>query len=183
MLDWLQYMGVVSDVLTLDKGKLGHELRVSVGEGGILCDLTHVGVGVSQVVPIVVSALLADEGSTLIFEQPELHLHPRVQSRLADFFLSMAHLQKQCIIETHSEHLIDRLRLRAAASEDESVANGIKICFVEAVNGHSKYTPLEVTQYGTIKNWPRGFFDESEESASQLLRARMEKRSRQRASR
>jgi predicted ATPase len=78
VLDWLDYMGVASDIKTVDKGKLGYELKVVTGNSGALHDLTHVGVGVSQVLPILVQSLLAEKGSTLIFEQPELGLHPRV---------------------------------------------------------------------------------------------------------
>lgn len=109
--DWLSYLGVVEEVSTTDKGKLGHELRVSTDKQNSenLHDLTHVGVGVSQVLPILVLSLLAPKHSTLIFEQPELHLHPRVQSRLADFFVSLNLLGKQCIVETHSEYIINRL--------------------------------------------------------------------------
>ena len=81
VLAWVEYMGVAQDLRTVDKGKLGHELKVSTGQNESLHDLTHVGVGVSQVLPILVLSLLAESGSTLVFEQPELHLHPRVQTR------------------------------------------------------------------------------------------------------
>jgi predicted ATPase len=59
-----------------------------------------------------VAALLAPEGSSLLLEQPEWHLHPSVQTKLADFFLSLTMMGKQCIIETHSEHIVNRLQLR-----------------------------------------------------------------------
>jgi predicted ATPase len=176
VLDWLSYMGVVSDVSTTDRGKLGHELKVAADDSKCLRDLTHVGVGVSQVLPIVVCSLLAERGSTLIFEQPELHLHPRVQSRLADFFLSMIFLGKQCIVETHSEHLINKLRQQVASSS-EPIAQKIKIYFVEFANGTSTYRPVEITSSGNIREWPKGFFDEGEELATEILRAGIAKRS------
>jgi hypothetical protein len=178
VLDWLQYMGVVSNVKTHDMGKLGHELKVATNNADCLRDLTHVGVGVSQVLPIVVMALLAERGSTLIFEQPELHLHPRVQSRLADFFLSMILLGKQCIVETHSEHFISKLRHRVASSEQEGLASKIVVYFVESIDGRSQYKPVEITNTGGIRNWPPGFFDEGEELASEILKAALTKRSR-----
>ncbi|HUJ30544.1 MAG TPA: DUF3696 domain-containing protein [Candidatus Acidoferrum sp.] len=178
VLDWLEYMGIVTDVKTSDLGKLGHELKVATGENMCLRDLTHVGVGVSQVLPIVVLALLADRGSTLIFEQPELHLHPRVQSRLADFFLSMMLLGKQCIVETHSEHLINKLRQHVASSDQPEMANNIVMYFVEATSGKSTYRRVEITPSGTIKDWPKGFFDEGEELAAEILKAGIAKRNR-----
>ena len=176
VLAWVNYMGVAQNVQTIDKGKLGHELKVSTDRSDALHDLTHVGVGVSQVLPILVLSLLADSGSTLIFEQPELHLHPRVQTRLADFFMSLVLLDKQCVVETHSEYLINRLRYLAATSAGKTVSEKVGLFFVEKVKGHSVYRDIKINQYGVIRNWPSGFFDESEAIAADVLRAGMEKR-------
>lgn len=176
VLDWLKYMGVVSNVETNDKGKLGHELKVSVNEDMKWHDLTHVGVGVSQVLPILVLSLLANKGSTLIFEQPELHLHPKVQTRLADFFVSMSNLGKQCIVETHSEYLINRLRYRTVVSQDSNFTNNIILYFVEKEKGHSKYKAIRINKFGVIEEWPKGFFDENEEMSASILKAAMAKR-------
>lgn len=182
VLDWLEYMGVASRVETIDKGKLGHELKVATHENEPLHDLTHVGVGVSQVLPILVLSLLADQGSTLIFEQPELHLHPRVQTRLADFFVSMTMLQKQCIVETHSEYLINRLRYRSAISDGDEVSRDVIMYFVEKEKGHSTYRPIRINRFGVIEDWPKGFFDENEENAAAILKAGMEKRKKENTS-
>jgi predicted ATPase len=176
VLDWLNYMGVASDVKTFDKGKLGHELKVATVGSDSLHDLTYVGVGVSQILPILVQSLLAEKGSTLIFEQPELHLHPRVQTRLADFFISMTMLKKQCIVETHSEYLINRLRYQAAASEGEHISNNILMYFVEKESGQSTYRIVKLNKYGVLENWPKGFFDENEENSRAILKAAMDKR-------
>ncbi|MDR2387078.1 MAG: AAA family ATPase, partial [Deltaproteobacteria bacterium] len=114
VIDWLQYMGIADTVNTIDKGNWGHELKVRIPHSADQHGLNHVGVGVSQVLPILLMGLLANQNSILVIEQPELHLHPKVQSLLGDFFLSMALSDKQCIVETHSEALIDRLRYRIA---------------------------------------------------------------------
>ncbi|MDM8525769.1 DUF3696 domain-containing protein [Desulfococcaceae bacterium HSG8] len=176
VLDWLDYMGVVSNVKTADMGNAGVELKVTLDDV-FWHDLIHVGIGVSQVLPIVVSALLAEKGTTLIFEQPELHLHPRVQTRLADFFLSMAILKKQCIVETHSEYLINRLRYRSVIAEGDQVSDELVIFFVERKEGRSTYREIKINEFGVIRNWPRGFFDENEENAANTLKAAMKKRS------
>jgi predicted ATPase len=176
VLDWLRYMGIADDVRTADLGKLGHELKVAAGTGDVVHDLTHVGVGVSQVLPILVLALLAESGSTLIFEQPELHLHPRVQTRLADFFVSLSALGKQCLVETHSEYLINRLRFRAAVSDDDTVSRDTLLYFVEREKGRSHYRPIRINQYGVINEWPAGFFDETEDLAASILEAGAGKR-------
>ena len=174
--DWLSYMGVVHDLETTDKGKHGHELRVATTGSDALHDLTHVGVGVSQVLPILVLSLLARPDSTLIFEQPELHLHPRVQTRLADFFIAMSMLGKQCIVETHSEYLINRLRYLSAIGKGKDISDRVILYFVEKNGTHSCYRPIRINEFGVIPDWPKGFFDENEENAAALLRAAMEKR-------
>lgn len=172
--DWLEYLGIANKVESEDKGKLGHELTIATNDSGQLHDLTHVGVGVSQALPIVVLSLLAEKGSTLIFEQPELHLHPRVQSRLADFFMSLIFAGKQCIVETHSEYLISRLRLLSAKAEGALVSENIGIFFVEKHGAQSIYRKVKVTESGAINNWPEGFFDEAEQNATELIEAQIQ---------
>ncbi len=179
--DWLKYLGVAETAHSVDKGKLGHELKVSLTEGGPNHDLTHVGVGVSQVLPILVMSLLADRDTTLIFEQPELHLHPKVQTRLADFFLSIVLTAKQCLIETHSEYLINRLRYRAAAEDKTNrVSNNLKVYFVEKSGGSSTFREVKVNEYGAILDWPEGFFDQSQSESEAILRAAAAKKKLQR---
>ena len=174
--DWLKYIGVVENLATRDRGKFGHELRVATAGVERLHDLMHVGVGVSQVLPIVVMCLLAPRDTTLIFEQPELHLHPRVQTLLADFFVSAALTGKQCLIETHSEYLINRLRVQIATAPADSVGALVQIYFVQKREGTSHFTPVQVNQYGAIPDWPEGFFEESQREAEQLLMAELLKR-------
>ena len=152
-------------------------------------DLTQVGVGVSQVLPILAMGLISNPDDfresdpkialrggyemTLVFEQPELHLHPKVQSLLGDFFLSLALCGRQCIIETHSEYLINRLRYRlAGASPESDIDQMIKIHFFEKESGESKVREVEVNEYGAIVNWPEGFFDQSVHQAEENIACR-----------
>lgn len=177
VIDWLQYLGVASSVKSRDQGKLGYELKVGLANSDSTYDLTHVGVGVSQVLPILVMCLLADTDSTLVFEQPELHLHPKVQTLLGDFFLSMALCNKQCIVETHSEYFIDRLRFRIAAASSENELNSqTKIYFVEKPDQASSFREVVINEYGAISDWPEGFFDQSQQEAEEILRAAAMKR-------
>ena len=139
--------------------------------------MTQVGVGVSQVLPILVSGLLAESGTTLIFEQPELHLHPKVQSRLADFFLSMTQLGKQCLVETHSEHIINRIRLRIAeGSVGSPWHEAAKMYFVENKNDSSTFREIKIDECGSIPVWPEGFFDENESTVDKITKAAFKKR-------
>lgn len=181
VVEWLSYLGVAEEVATSDEGVFGNRLRVMTEGSGAMHDLTNVGVGVSQVLPIVVMALLAPKAALLIFEQPELHLHPKVQARLADFFLALALDGKQTIAETHSEYLVDRLRLRIALSEGETVNEYVNILFSHKTAGQTNLIPIEVTEYGAIVNWPEDFFDQSQNDVSRILNAASAKRRARRA--
>ena len=134
--------------------------------------------------PILLMCLLADTDSTLVFEQPELHLHPSVQTLLGDFFLSIALCSKQCIVETHSEYFIDRLRFRIAAASLENELNSqAKIYFVEKPSRDSSFREVVINEYGAIAEWPDGFFDQSQQQAEKILTAAAKKRKSSRRSR
>lgn len=166
--EWLSYMGVITDFQTFDKGKLGYELQVKTNKSDKMQDLTHVGVGVSQILPIVVMALLSDNDDILVFEQPELHLHPKVQSRLTDFFLALS-ATRQLIVETHSEYLINRLRLRIVQSRDNSINNTSTILFVNKSSEGSQFQKVDITSFGSIVDWPNDFFDQTDTEVENIL--------------
>jgi len=179
--DWMEYLGVASNVITNDRGKLGHELKVTTEGISKPHDLTHVGVGASQVLPILVMCLITNPDTTVIIEQPELHLHPKVQSNLADFFISISQLNKQLIIETHSEHIINRLRYRAVSAKPENaIHDKINIFFVSRDKDSSNFKPVNINEYGAILDWPEGFFDQSQHEAEDILKAAIEKNRKER---
>jgi predicted ATPase len=176
VIDWLTYVGVAVGFTAHDRGVFGHQLRVRTADGNEFHDLTNVGVGVSQVLPIIVGSLLAPRGSCLIFEQPELHLHPKVQARLADFFLALGFGGKQCLLETHSEYLVDRLRLRIAQASGDDVAKQVRIFFTEKAGGVTSCTPVEISNYGAALKWPKDFFDQSQREIESIVQAASAKR-------
>lgn len=161
VVDWLGYLGVADKIESKDSAQFGHQLHVCMSQRNNSHDMTQVGVGVSQVLPIIVAGLLAEADTTLIIEQPELHLHPKVQSRLADFFLSLTLLGKQCLVETHSEHIINRIRLRIAeGSKSSPWQEATKVYFVEKKESCSSFREVSINEYGAIQDWPKGFFEE-----------------------
>lgn len=172
--EWLTYLGVATDVSVSDKGNLGYELKVKTPTDNTHRDLTNVGVGVSQILPVLITVLLAKPGSVVLLEQPELHLHPRVQSLLCDFFLCAARQGKQLIVETHSEHIIERLRLRVAQETDPDILNDAIIYFFGSDDEGVR--KVELSEYGAVLDWPRGFFDESSNQTSEILDASMKKK-------
>ena len=119
--------------------------------------LTDVGVGVSQVLPVLVLLFYVPSGSTVIMEQPEIHLHPSVQSELADVILMASSARNiQVIVESHSEHMLRRFQ-RRVAEENVSVED-IRLYFTSMLNGAAQLSDLNLNEWGEIQNWPENFF-------------------------
>lgn len=136
------------------------------------CDI---GVGVSQVIPVIVSALAGD-GNLIAIEQPELHLHPAIQSRIADLFLyaALEAANKSFILESHSEHLMLRLLRRIRETYEEGEADveylgairpsDISVYYVNATDTETEMIHLRVSEEGDfLDRWPNGFFEERRE--------------------
>lgn len=177
--EWLSYLGIIHDFQTNDKGKLGYELSVKLSKNDKWQDLTHVGVGVSQVLPIVLMFLISNQDDVLIFEQPELHLHPQVQSKLCDLFIAMAKADRQCIIETHSEYMINRLRLRIVQEKDTFVKDNTSLYFINKSDGLSDFQNVVINKYGTVMDWPQDFFDQTDREIESILYEAGKKRKRE----
>jgi len=97
-----------------------------------------------------------------------------MQTRIADFFHALSSGGVQCIVETHSEHIINRLRYRAvSASADQSTEDqgSVLIHFAEQDHDGTHYRELTINEYGVIEDWPSGFFDEAEIESSLILQA------------
>jgi predicted ATPase len=96
-----------------------------------------------------------------IAEQPEIHLNPRLQYLLADLLVEMANSDHRVIVETHSEHLL--LRLRRLVADGKIKHDKVAIYFVEKMDGVSRVRPIDLKGNGHIppETWPKGFFEES----------------------
>ena len=159
ILEWLQRLDLIDDyrIEPDQKEKGRYELYVTKYKGGPEVHLTDVGFGVSQVLPVLVLCYYAREGSILILEQPEAHLHPKVQSELADVLIDVVKNRNiQIILESHSEHLLHRLTRRIA--EEEISADDTALYSCQINEGVSEIEPLEMDKFGNISNWPQNFF-------------------------
>jgi predicted ATPase len=158
---WLRHLGVADHVSTREAAVPGVSWMVRAGPMTRDRPLQAVGVGVSQVLPILVAGLLAPEGTILIMEQPELHLHERPQARLGDFFYGLTRVGKQVFVETHSAVLINQLRYLMVKRGQEA-REAIAIYFVnQDQQGDAHFDPIRISRGGAVENWPDGFFDES----------------------
>lgn len=124
-------------------------------------NIANVGFGASQILPLIVQALVSPKDSLTIAEQPEIHLNPRLQCVLADLFAFMAKRDQRIIVETHSEHLLLRLRLLIANKTLKS--EDIAIYFIEKESGTSTIKPIKIENDGHINNneWSKDFFEDS----------------------
>ena len=137
--------------------------------------ITDVGFGVSQILPVLVLCYYAPKGSTLILEQPEIHLHPAAQAGLADVFIEVIKNRNiQIIIESHSEHLLHRLQRRIA--EGELPSDQAALYFTKIENGRSNLQPLRLDLFGNITNWPAGFFGDPMGDLVAMTEAEMRRR-------
>ncbi|MDZ8201865.1 AAA family ATPase [Microbacterium sp. SSW1-59] len=170
--EWLTYLEIGENVAARSRGKLGvgFDLRL----GGSVRDLTSVGVGVSQALPLLVGLLSAPHDSIFIVEQPELHLHPAVQARLADFLL-LARPDVALVIETHSEAFITRVRRRAA--EGTIGIEDVDITFVEPRENGSEARTLQLSEFGDLSEWPTGFLSSAEEDVRAILKMNIQRSS------
>lgn len=131
--------------------------------------LKHVGFGISQVLPILLEGIRMDKHDTLILEQPEIHLHPDLQMRLADLFIGMGLSKRNSIIETHSEHIVNRIVRRIVEDSEDKIGKLIGIYFVKMDKDGLILEEINIGKEG-IKNWPKDFFDEAMKEQSAILR-------------
>lgn len=160
-----------------ERGRL--VMRTESGLDLAPCDL---GEGITWVVPVIAAALAdLDEAQCrmVVVEQPELHIHPRMQVELGDLFIRASEKasesdtdRRQFLIETHSEHLVLRILRRVRETADEELPEGAPAAFpstavvihVGQANGSVKLTPLRISDEGRfLDRWPDGFFVERRE--------------------
>ena len=130
---------------------------------------SDIGVGISQILPVVVAALDPDRPGITAIEQPELHVHPKIQVELGDLFAQRIDQGGVFLIETHSEHLMLRLLRRIEETHGEELPEGkpslkpdqVSVVFLEQVGSEVRATRLRIDETGEFKDrWPQGFFDE-----------------------
>lgn len=157
------------DVSALETGTGGHAVGDLVAllltdlRSGAVVSTADVGFGISQVLPVIVQ-LLANRRTVVAIEQPEIHLHPGLQTRFADLLIESSKEEgaaNQVIVETHSEHLM--LRLQRRIREGELDSSDVSVLYVD---WNEDETAAEVIQLplapdGSFKRaWPNGFFAE-----------------------
>lgn len=174
----------------LDIKDVGNGLYSLVVSGnGESDNIMDVGYGISQVLPIVTQLFINKNNNggdrpviyrrrkTVIFEQPEIHLHPAAQAQLADLFVDCVSNRKgtvdRILIETHSEHLIRKLQVLVADPDVAIQSDQVAIYYVDKdESGNSFIEEMKLCENGQFeKPWPSGFFDKNYELTRLLMRA------------
>jgi predicted ATPase len=159
---WLRAIGLIStfSVAAVSEDNQIFQVKVRRVEGGPEVLITDVGFGVSQILPVIVLCFYAPEGSTILLEQPEIHLHPSVQAGLADVLIDAVQRRNvQLIIESHSEHFVRRIQRRIA--EQKLRSSDVALYFCTNSEEGSELTSLDVDTLGNITNWPIDFFGDT----------------------
>jgi len=173
--EWLDLMNikgfkseVINEIVYLNlNSSSASKTRVSIAD---------VGFGVSQIFPILLEGLRMPQRNTLLLEQPEIHLHPNLQMQLSDYFIALALSGKKVMVETHSDHIINRLVRRIVEDETGELKKLIGIYFISATDLGSVYEEVCIDESFGVTNWPVDFFDQTALEQEKILKAGIKKR-------
>lgn len=161
---WCDYLNIEHITLPDNNEKNIETLKMEIGNSNFV----DVGFGVSQILPILTTCLLMKWHETLILQQPEIHLHPKMQMNFADFLLSSAYTGRNLIIETHSDHIINRLLRRII--ENPKLKNKVKFYFIDK-NQYPIVTSIEVDEVRGFVNAPDDFFSQFGSESAKIFNA------------
>ena len=174
---WLRELRLIQDfrLESIAEGANVYRAKIKTSGSTATTSLTDVGFGISQVLPVLVLLYYVPERSTVLMEQPEIHLHPAVQSGLADVMLNVAEARNvQVIVESHSEHFMRRLQRRVA--EGTASAEDVKLYFVSSIRGRARASDLLLNEWGEIENWPDKFFGDEMGEIAAITEASLKRR-------
>lgn len=146
-------------------------LMLNRAKGSTKVNVADTGFGLSQILPLIVQGYVSPPGATLLAEQPEIHLNPKLQSVLGDLLVDIALRGVKVVLETHSEHLI--LRIRRLIAEKRISAAQIGLYYVERDMNESTARRIPLDDVGHIESseWPKGFFEDGLSEALALAGA------------
>lgn len=166
---WMNYImdGVQLSIDGKKKNDSVLKLKMTMRKGDKPFNSLNCGFGYRYVLPIIIAALTKQSGS-LFIENPEAHLHPKAQSRLVEMLCQeLSGKGVQVFIETHSEHIINGMRLNALRAACPMKYSDVSMYFFDK---DYSCTDISMDQDGQMSNWPKGFFDQQEEDLSEILK-------------
>ncbi len=133
---------------------------------------TNIGFGISYVLPILVTGLIAKKGSFMIVENPEAHLHPSAQSKIGRFLAMVANSGVNVIVETHSDHFVNGIQIATALKEIDKDLVTINYFSQEEYSEQPNVESITINEKGELSNWPKGFFDQTQVDFAELFKIR-----------
>ena len=168
---WLGRSGIADSVAIRDIASRFFEIQIKHPSSDLPQNIADVGFGVSQVLPVLVGGMNCEANTSFLVEEPEIHLHPRAQAELGDFFVNLKERNVQVIAETHSEHLV--LRLLQAVAQGKLNPSDVIFYSISTNRNGCNAEKVEVDSKGMfVGGWPQGFFPERLEEAKKLALAR-----------
>ncbi|MDR2117923.1 MAG: DUF3696 domain-containing protein [Tannerellaceae bacterium] len=132
----------------------------------------NIGFGISYVLPVLVTGLIAREGSFMIVENPEAHLHPSAQSKIGRFLAKVANTGVKIIVETHSDHVINGIQVAVAQKEINPEFVTVNFFNQTESSGQPDLKSISVNGKGELSSWPKGFFDQTQIDFAELFKIR-----------
>jgi predicted ATPase len=168
-MEWLGYIleGAKIDIRGKDTESSVLYMLLNNKQNSYAYKPVNVGFGYSYILPLVITGLIAKPGEIIMIENPEAHLHPRAQSRIAEFFALVASSGVQVFIESHSEHILNGFRVSTLKPNIPLTNNDLAIHYF---NENFESEKLMVDEKGKIENWPTGFFDQEENDLADLFK-------------
>lgn len=161
--------------VTIDAKKIGRMLaQITVSQSAAKSDMlsTNIGFGISYVLPIIVTGLIAKKSTVFVVENPEAHLHPKGQSNIGYFLGKVADADVKVIVETHSEHLINGMR-RALMESKKITPYEANIYFFNGLKDSKlDVETIKIDEYGNFSNFPLDFFDQVNQDIGSLFHLR-----------
>ena len=144
------------------KGKDSGLFQVQIREfsdkmKGLQRNLIDVGYGVSQILPVIIELLHKDATPMFLFQQPEVHLHPSAQAALGSFFCKTASWNRQIIVETHSDYLLNRIRMDVCEGKGQLKPDDVSILFFERAGLDVRIHSIRIDDNGNIVDQPPGY--------------------------
>lgn len=167
---WMQLIFPDITVHVSATGNTKCQVMVNNENLGVKNIATNVGFGISYVLPILVTCLLAAEQETIIIENPEAHLHAKAQSNMGYFLGVMAAAGLRIIVETHSEHIINGIR-RAIVCDEVLDPSGVTIYFLDVADRHIQQTEICIDNEGNLSKFPIDFFDQQRQDSKHIFEA------------
>jgi len=129
----------------------------------------NVGFGLTQLFPVIVALLAAREDDIILVENPEVHLHPRAQQDIGLLIAQVASSGVQVIVETHSDHVLNGIRLAVKSKAIGNADVAIHFFGSPQPSGEVTMSSPDIDADGRLSSWPEGFFDQFDQALSQLL--------------